>query len=563
MSQEVKLDVHRSLRQRVRALGQPYPREVGGLPDRAAARLKRSFDRRNLLAAGGFAALRALGPVRREGDGPRVLVLSLRAWPNHVAYEAVLAHALALRGADVHLLTCGGGQPACEMGWARRALPRPCDRCAFYTDDLVDALGVPAHRLADRLPWGGDARRAPLEPAAVAGRVDPVRASRISLPWFVRTSDPDAVADGPEARRDLAVAAAGVEHAVEAILDAARPEIVVMVNGLFGDEAVVREVAARRGIRTSTYELAPRGGALVFSNDVPAPAYDTDAAWEAYGDRPLAPDAAAAVEQLLAARAGGRGAHERFFDHAVDDAATLRRELDLPDGARVASLFTNLSWDSATLYHDVAYPSMMEWVEDAIRATGERDDTVLVVRVHPSEAKWGSRESAELEMRERFGGLPGHVRWIGPSRPLSSYALCDLSDLVLAYTTTVGLEAATRGARVAVAGDTHYRGRGFTIDLERPADLRAALAAGGRLDDDARERALRYAFVFFFRSMVPFGAVRVDGHVVTGVPASVEELRPGRDPHLDFVCERILDGGSFTLPDDLALADAATAGAAS
>jgi hypothetical protein len=37
------------------------------------------------------------------------------------------------------------------------------------------------------------------------------------------------------------------------------------------------------------------------------------------------------------------------------------------------------------------------------------------------------------------------------------------------------------------------------------------------------------------------------------VPKSAEELLPGRDPYLDFICDHILGGGEFFLPSELAL----------
>ena len=51
---------------------------------------------------------------------------------------------------------------------------------------------------------------------------------------------------------------------------------------------------------------------------------------------------------------------------------------------------------------------------------------------------------------------------------------------MLCYTTTVGLEAAVRGIPVAVAGETHYRGRGFTSDIAvaRGSRARARRPAG-------------------------------------------------------------------------------------
>ena len=65
--------------------------------------------------------------------------------------------------------------------------------------------------------------------------------------------------------------------------------------------------------------------------------------------------------------------------------------------------------------------------------------------------------------------------------------------------------------------------------------------------------ARRYAFAFFFRLMIPFAHVRGEGGRLVRVPTSADELVRGRDPYLDFVCERILDGGEFYLPSRLAL----------
>ncbi len=48
-----------------------------------------------------------------EATGPRVLIVSPRDWAAHVQYEAVIGHALRLRGADVHVATCGGGLEIC------------------------------------------------------------------------------------------------------------------------------------------------------------------------------------------------------------------------------------------------------------------------------------------------------------------------------------------------------------------------------------------------------------------------------------------------------------------
>ncbi len=191
----------------------------------------------------------------------------------------------------------------------------------------------------------------------------------------------------------------------------------------------------------------------------------------------------------------------------------------------------------------------------------ERLELVLVVRIHPAEVRWSTREQLQEVILARLGDVPANVRFVAADRALSSYALVDMSDLVLTYTTTVGLEAATRGRAVAVAGETHYRGRGFTTDLSGAEDLARVLARepAAPSSEDV-ELALRYAHMFFLRAMIPVRLVEASQEgKVKRFPRSASALLPGADPYLDWICERILDGGEFGLPDELAVASLASA----
>jgi hypothetical protein len=543
-------------------LGNAHARDAGPV-DRVAARLRRPLDRRFLRR---FGRLDELERMSREAvaattprTGPRVLVLALRAFPNHTAYELTIAHALRLRGAEVALLTCGGGQPACEMGWQRRTWPRACDRCAWFTDELTEIAGLPAYHLRDGLPWGADARRAPhglngLRP----GVVDPVKASGISVPWFLHTSAVDEVPEGPAAAADYQVAVAGVERSATRVLDDFRPDVVFMVNGLFAAERTIRQLALERGIRAPTYEMPPRQNTLFLCQDEPAARYVIDSLWERVRDRPLTDEQLERVERLLADRATGAGAYQRFFDQAETDVDALRRTLAIEPGKRVISLFTNLTWDSATLERNHAFDSMVDWMAAAIRTAGGLDDAVLVVRVHPADARWGSREDAWGSAVRLAGGGPDNVRVIRPRDPLSSYALLDMSDQVLVYASTTGLEAANRGIPVAVAAKVHYRERGFTWDLDRPADLEGFMAAAGlEMDQRRTELARRYAFTYFFRASIPFPVIDLVEGRPERVPDSAAAIAPGADPYLDLICDRLLDGGDFYVPDELALREEA------
>jgi hypothetical protein len=542
-----------SLRERATELGGPFPRRVSAL-DRLAGRVRRPLDRRALQALAPLDQVRRLGDAvstaARPVTGPRVLVLALRGWPNHCALETTIAQALRLRGADVALLTCGGGQPACEMGWGREAYPRPCDRCAWYTGEAVAASGLRGFRLVDGFGWGADGRRAPQQP--LTSTVDPAWAGQVSVPWFLKATHTENVPDAPQAFRDYAVAASAVEASATAVLDEFAPELVFALNGLFSSERVVRDLALARGIPVTTYEMGPSRDTLFFSSDEPACDYDTTKLWAQVRDRPLTAAQRHAITAMLAARAAGHGAHESYFDKTVDDEAGLRAELGLSEGRRVLSLFTNISWDSAALGHDVGFASMIEWIAQTARHAAQLDDADLVVRIHPGEARWGTNEDVAAAVRERLGEVPANVRIVPAAQPLNSYALLGLTDLALVYTTTVGLEAANLGIPVAVAGATHYRGRGFTHDVasadEQLALMRTSVLTVTRAQ---RELALRYAFTFFFRALIPFGIVPQGGGGVLSLPVTADAIAPGADPYLDLVCERILNGGLFAVPDEL------------
>lgn len=553
---------------RLRELGSAGKLRPGAL-DRVLARARRPLDRafeRSAMALDDMAALSAQvdRPVTASkltrGSSPRVLVASLRGWSTHNAYELVIAQALRMRGAEVAFLTCGGGMPACELGWARYAHPRPCDRCAWLTDRMIEATNSRHYRLGDLLPWGEDARAAPVEPTG-PGAADARQNSLISVAWLLKASLLDRMPSAQELTEDFAVAAEGVSGAIAAIFEEFEPDVVFLLNGLFGAERRIRQLAIDYGVRAPTYEIAPRADALVISQHAAAPEYDVDQLWASVKDSPLSARQRSEVTALLEDRARGIGAHESYYDRVEDDHDELRRRLSLGGRERVVSLFTNVTWDSATLGRDIGFASMFDWIEQAVRLAAQQE-FMLVVRIHPAESRWGTSEGVHEIVLSRLGELPANVRFVGARDALSTYALVDISDLLLTYTTTVGLEAAVRGKRVAVAGATHYRGRGFTTDVSGPEDLARILRLEPtELPPTDVELAMRYAHMFFFRAMIPFPLIGAEAGKVKRFPREASALAPGADPYLDWICERILDGESFDLPDELACVAGAASGA--
>jgi hypothetical protein len=493
---------------------------------------------------------RSLGEPAPAATGKRVLILSPRDWAAHVQYESVIGHGLRLRGADVRFVTCGGRLEVCDRANTYEAPPMPCTSCRNYVTRSVEAHGFDLDHLSNH--WRDDDGSWPeLDEVPVSElehvEVDGLPLGRlVSIPlrWFLCAAALEDDPLGGQMGRAFLRSARRIAGAVGRVLDDVRPDTVLLLNGLFLFEAVAWEICKQRDIDVVTYERAFLKETLVFSRGVPAGFYDLGDRWRGE-DRPLVAHEAAELDDYLARRRAGQ-AFDQFWKFG---------DMDLPqvEGGRLVSLFTNLTWDTAVIGRDLAFPDIRDWLSAAVDAFAARPQHRLVVRVHPSERALPgkeTRDSLASFVAKRFPSLPPNVSVVAPDDLSSSYPLMDASDLGLVYTSTTGLELALAGTPVIVAGSTHYRGKGFTIDVSSPEEFERRLdevlgdPAAARPDVDA---ARRYAHFFFFRAPVkaPFVVEPLPG-LARLTTTDGRRLRPGADPDLDAICDLILSGPART-----------------
>lgn len=492
------------------------------------------------------------GGIPLEGGTPRILFLTPRDWAAHVQYESVIAQALRVRGADVRFLRCGGGLEICDRSNTYEAPPMPCTSCDRYVNASIDAHRFPQDSLAERWmvvrnepgDWPELDEMGAAELAHVMeGDVDLGALVDRPVKWFLCAAD---VVHDPlhlRTRRRFLRSARRILRSVEEALDEHRPETVVLLNGLFLFESIAWEACRARGIDVVTYERAFRKETLVFSRDAPAGYYNFDDAWERVG-RDLSAREVEEIDEYLALRRGGKAFDQHW---TPDPEASIVR-----GGGRLVVLFTNLTWDTAVLGRNCAFPSIQAWVDAAIAAFVARSEHRLVIRIHPSEVHLPgkvSRDSLAEYVARRHPDLPSNIQVLGPDEPTSSYGLMDACDAGLVYTSTTGLELAASGVPTIVAGTTHYRGKGFTIDVNTPAEFGVALdnvlEAPESLAPDV-QAARRYAHFFFFRGPIPAPGVMEPVPGLARVTIrGLSELEPGCDAAVDRICRGILDHAPF------------------
>jgi hypothetical protein len=160
---------------------------------------------------------------------------------------------------------------------------------------------------------------------------------------------------------------------------------------------------------------------------------------------------------------------------------------------------------------------MAEWIEKTVQYFARRPDVQLVVRVHPGERLMKGPSMLGVIERAVPAGASGtlperpeHLHVIGPNEKVNTYDLMEIARLGLAYTTTVGMEMAMRSVPVILAGQTHYRGRGFTYEPTTYDEYFALLDTlladlpAHRLTQSQVEAAWNYAYRFFFDFPIAF-----------------------------------------------------------
>lgn len=510
-------------------------------------------------------ARRSPAPASSGSGATRVLFVTPRNWRTHALFQTGVAQALGLRGAECALVTCSGALPVCEVAWAEHDIFPRCARCTEYLNDLTALGGLRQFSVQDSCdPEIGQQLASDLAPLSFEALMvfiwQTLPLGTFAVPaarWRLRSHEISRHPDGRAVLsgfiRSGAIWASGMARVMETF----KPDVLVMLNGLFMEERVTWALAQARGMRCVFFERGRDAGTVFLSHGQSAPRYDVSQGWAAAQAEPFPDAERRRARAVIDRRRRGEQLVETYWRVKESDQQKIAQQLALPAGVPMAVLYTNVVWDTAMQDRDTIFDGMTAWLRHVIEVFRRHTKWMLVIRVHPAESQVPGRESYERVgdwVRREFGAAPGNVRVVSPETPIDSYALMSMAQAGLVYASTVGLELAVEGVPVVVAGDAHYRGKGFTQD---PASLEAFDAAIASLMQGRpaipRERqvelALRYCHLFFLRRMYPMTVLQEPKDSRPRLAYdSVDALRPGRSRVLDLICDGILTGSEFELP---------------
>jgi hypothetical protein len=513
----------------------------------------------------------------RARGGPKILIATgVGGHPYAVALESLLAVALTLRGADVHLLLCDSVLPACEMAdttWFpdvrkfARSGPQSslCDLCFSPAHRTYRALGLPVHRYGEFVPPADRRRIEEVVQALPREALSDYAVNEVKLGEhakagalrFYARGDIDAEPSAEAVLRRYLAASLVTMSMAERVLSQLRFSCAVFQHGIYVPQGVLGDVARARNVRVVNWNLAYRKRRVLFSH---GDTYhrtmmsEPTSNWE---DLDLRPPLERALLDYLKSRWNGSRDWIGFHDRPVEDVDVIARELGLDFSKPCVGLLTNVIWDAQIHYPANAFKSMVDWVLQTIAYFARRSELQLIVRIHPAEVR-GTLKSRQPMMREieaAFPQLPKNVFVIPPEQPISTYAVMLKCDSVIIFGTKTGVELTSLGIPLIVAGEAWIRGKGISMDASTADEyfrLLDKLPIGSRLSDAEVRRARTYAYHFFFRRMIPIEYMRpTEGWLPYRLDVKgLSECMPGQSPGLDTVCRGILEGAEFVYPEE-------------
>lgn len=504
--------------------------------------------------------------LRRENPvpaGKKILFFQTRSNAPHLSWAGTMAMALRIRGHQTMFLGCSRELSAScnNANYPDGLSGARCRSCFLYTRRFFELSGIDTRWIGGYV-GPTDYRRAETMVSSLSSdQYEAFEYNGIHLGQIVRHSVAHYLRTGSIGNDALSLAVYRkflinsiiVADASTKLLDEYDPDVVAMLCGLFMPEHVMMKLAHARGKRVVVYEIGMLAqDALMLQHDRPID-YDDRDGWERFKSRPLSEEENNILDEYLFERSQGRMSVVNYWPEKEDDERTIRTTLGIDPTKRTAVLFPNITWDSALFDKDIAFQGMFDWLDRTIEYFTLHPQYQLIIRAHPAEVilPGSLRESVILYINEKYPALPNNIILVGPESKISSYTLMDMSQCGLSYASTTAIELGIRGVPVLVAGEVHFRRKGFTVDIEDAAsyhqNLDHVLADACPLSRETIvEMARRYAYFTFFRTSMPFRKIHCGaGDQPVFTYDQISDLLPGKDKSLDIICNGIVSGTPF------------------
>lgn len=283
-------------------------------------------------------------------------------------------------------------------------------------------------------------------------------------------------------------------------------ECVVTANGKFFQTGLVLDTLSERAQRQVTWEVFGQDNKVILGTDVASLHQYLELSTEEL--EAVVIDDENISKFLIEQKSSTNMPFELWGSGANESVAEITEQLDTASYKKVISFFPNVVWDSAWMGIGFFEHSPATFIARLYQMASRYEHALFVVRIHPAEINVPDilKASSSIMNDLALQGLvkPSNVVIVPAGSNLSSYVLSDLSEKVIFWNSTLGLELLCRGRKVACIADAYYSRQGITRNIETLDMLEDYLAEDGVEMLDERETALASKITYVTRNKQRF-----------------------------------------------------------
>lgn len=483
--------------------------------------------------------------------------------------EGAIAAALKLRGVEVHAIICDGPFRACIIrevtdGILVEQWHKTCAGCKNENSSVLEMMGIKYSYVGDFVPenlrnelWK---RAESVEWKSLENlSYDGVNIGKNVRSAIMRYLKGNSLSGYEYIVREYAFSGLMVAAAATSAIKCISPSRIYMSHGTYVDWGPALQIALSHKIPVTAWMASYLKSRFYLRHVEDAVRIDfhnmSHNAWGQCKNTALSSLQESRLDKFLENRYKRQITFDmRNIKKFNGDIDSLRKRFALSQGKPIWGVISHINWDAVSDYSPMAYENFDNWMLDTVRELINITDVQWLIKIHPAEA-WDNPESGIQKLIQRnFPSLPSHIRVISFDEDISPMDFFQIIDGSVTVYGTAGLESAIFGKPVILAGEAHYGGKGFTYDGLDPSTYKQLLrkAISLKLNKEQYDLARRYAYCYFIQRQVPFPVVKdPDSNWWKFQFKKRHLLLPGKDPFIDFICERIVDGKDFIMDEKL------------
>lgn len=485
----------------------------------------------------------------------------LNSLSQNAAFSMLTAWAVQLAGHPVIHFACQAGMSRCVLGTDQHdfTVKPPCRACIHQTHINTHASQVRSFIYKEDQALVQELEGLTLEQltsyvhAHKSGEMPLGALVLPSMCWRLRRSTLDDNASTRFLFRQYLLSAWNVAVNFSDLLEQVQPQAVLVFNGQFFPEAVVRWLCRQHGIFSVTHEVAmqPLSG---FFTEGEATAYPISLP----EDFDLTPAQNARLDVILEKRLQGNFsmAGIRFWpEMKALDPVFLKKASQFK---QIVPIFTNVIFDTSQPHSNVVFKDMFAWLDLVLELIKRHPETLFVLRAHPDEKRIGKQSLESVSAwatRHQLKEL-GNVVFVDADETFSSYELIERSKFILIYNSTIGLEAAIMGKAVLAAGRSRFTAYPivfFPETIEGYITMAEEFLAVDQVQvpEKFRVNARRFLYYLLFRASLPFDAF-LEASSVPGVVhlKKISWQTLSNSPVMKTLLSGLVDRTPFVLDQD-------------